>query len=281
MTANFSVAQAVEKYRMEKLREMLIYCVFLIFFTVSVIHNRMVPERGMLLSSIKGAYMDNRFITTDGSAPPFELVIFIPKSTRRRQKVHRRSTCTSHDPGNRLCAATPRSQALDVDTLHSLTQLTRECGDESCRSGTLTNFAAISSKDEFWDWMTQALPLALFSGHVHELSSESMEIPVNSTCGSTPGCVVSTLPPEVPSAPVLNTSNVTNATNSTLRRLLWWEEEGMGGVWEEGMGLQEGRRQQVVKSKEQIKEEEAAAKAAAKLAEVALGIRDEGLGYGL
>jgi hypothetical protein len=106
VTANFSVAQAVEKYRMEKLREMLIYCVFLIFFTVSVIHNRMVPERGMLLSSIKGAYMDNRFITTDGSAPPlppplFQLVIFILKSsTRERQKAHRRSTCTWHDSGN-------------------------------------------------------------------------------------------------------------------------------------------------------------------------------------
>lgn len=77
MTANFSVAQAVEKYRNEKLREMLIYFVFLIFFTVSTIHKRMVPERGMLLSSIKHAYLENRFVTTEGSVP----TPFIPSRT--------------------------------------------------------------------------------------------------------------------------------------------------------------------------------------------------------
>lgn len=69
VTATFSVAAAVAKYRREKFREMLIYCLFLIFLTVSALHNRMVPERGMLLTSIRDAYMAHRFTATDGCDP--------------------------------------------------------------------------------------------------------------------------------------------------------------------------------------------------------------------
>lgn len=132
--------------------------------------------------------------------------------------------------------------------------------------------------------MTQALPQALFSG-AEGITYDSMRIPPNTTCGATPGCVISTLPPVV--APANSTAGkaTRNGTNTTSRRLLSSEVGDNSGklpelltsarpgrvgaqmehnLWpsEEPAIMPMGalRRQEIVKSKDQIAAEKAAAK---------------------
>lgn len=68
MTATFSVAEAIEAYRRSKFREMNLFAIFLIIFTVATLYARDIPESNTLITSMKETLLRKRFISADINA---------------------------------------------------------------------------------------------------------------------------------------------------------------------------------------------------------------------
>eukprot|EP00282_Hemiselmis_andersenii_P031316 CAMPEP_0169467178 /NCGR_PEP_ID=MMETSP1042-20121227/22190_1 /TAXON_ID=464988 /ORGANISM="Hemiselmis andersenii, Strain CCMP1180" /LENGTH=206 /DNA_ID=CAMNT_0009580335 /DNA_START=148 /DNA_END=765 /DNA_ORIENTATION=+ len=76
VTKDFSVAQAIERFKVTKLREMAVYVAFIVCYSVAVLHLRAVPEREADCAAERAELvLAHRFVSsTDGNTKTFDRI---------------------------------------------------------------------------------------------------------------------------------------------------------------------------------------------------------------